>query len=124
MATSRQIVNVPTTLEQKLFGTPVTSEIPLSRNELKTVFYVGRKLELIGCYLPMATPQMRTVKAHRSYGYDMTKEDGRVSRLDFETGQRIIGISPIGNGFTEVKIVDAQGNVAAHYRLVSEVNNG
>lgn len=42
----------------------------LSRRELKTLFYVGRKLELIACYVPMTTPKPRTVKAHRSYGYE------------------------------------------------------
>ena len=111
-------VNVPTTLEQKLFGTPTTSEIKLSRRELQTLFYVGRKLELIGCYMPMAAPSSRTVSAHKSYGYDMTKEDGRISTLRFEAGNVILGVSPIGNGFTEVKIVDSDGQLAAHYKLL------
>jgi hypothetical protein len=89
----------------------------ISKRELKALFYVGRKLELIGCYVPMAAPQARTVKAHRSYGYDMEKPDGKVSRLDFQTGQRIEAYSPAGNGYTEVIISDAGGAVAAHYRL-------
>lgn len=110
--------NVPSVLEQKLFGTPVTFETPLSRAELKALFYVGRKLELIACYMSMVAPQSRTVKAQKSFGYLMAKEDGRESRLDFESGQKIIGVSPAGNGFTEVKIVDADGKVAAHYRLL------
>lgn len=90
----------------------------LSRNELRTLFYVGRNLELIGCYMPMAAPQSRTVAAHKSYGFEMRKPDGRLSRMDFCTGERIIGISEAGNGFTEVKIVDEKGETAAHYRLL------
>lgn len=93
----------------------------LTKRELKTLFYVGRKLELIGCYVPMKNgPQARTVKAHRSYGYDMETADGRISRLDFQTGQRIEAFSPAGNGYTEVIIWDAGelGIAAAHYRLL------
>lgn len=92
----------------------------ISRRELKSLFYVGRKLELIGCYVPMAAPQARTVKAHRSYGYDMEKPDGKVSRLDFQTGQIIEAYSPAGNGYTEVIISDNNTlrTVAAHYRLL------
>lgn len=92
----------------------------ISRNELKTLFYVGRKLELIGCYVPMKEPKPRTVKAQRSYGYDMETPEGKVSRLDFQAGQRIEAYSPAGNGYTEVIISDADsfGTVAAHYRLL------
>ena len=91
----------------------------ISKRELKTLFYVGRKLELIGCYVPMASPQPRTVKAQRSYGYDMEKLDGKVSRLDFQTGQIIEAYSPAGNGYTEVIIKDPdQKTTAAHYRLL------
>lgn len=91
----------------------------LSRRELKTLFYVGRKLELIACYVPMNGPQPRTVKAHRSYGYDMEKPDGKVSRLDFTPGQRIEAFSPAGNGYTEVVIWDDKSGIAAaHYRLL------
>lgn len=92
----------------------------ISRRELQTLFYIGRKLELIGCYVPMFAPLPRTVKAHRSYGYDMEKPDGRVSRLDFQKGQIIEAYSPAGNGYTEVIIKDgdALGTVAAHYRLL------
>lgn len=112
-----QTVNVPTVLEQKLFGTPITSEITLSRRELQTLFYIGRRLELVSCYVPMANPQVRTVAAHKSYGYTMVKDDGRESRLDFERGQKIVGVTA-GNGFYEVKIVDANGEVAARYKLL------
>jgi hypothetical protein len=94
-----------------------TSELTLSRRELQTLLYVGRKLELIACYVPMKAAQARTVKAQRSYGYDLLKDDGKVSRLDFESGQKIVGITA-GNGFYEVKIVDRDGNIAAHYRLL------
>lgn len=111
-------VTVPSILEQKLFGTPVTSEHRLSRNELKTVFYVGRKLELIGSLLGPNAPKSRTVKAHRSYGYDMETETGKTSRLDFESGQYITAVSPAGNGYTEVKIHMPNGEIAAHYRLL------
>jgi len=92
----------------------------ISKRELKSLFYVGRKLELLACYVPMSAPQPRTVKAQRSYGYDMEKPDGKVSRLDFQTGQRIEAYSPAGNGYTEVIITDndALGTVAAHYRLL------
>lgn len=37
--------------------------------------------------LRLSAPQLRTVKAHRSYGYDMETPDGKVSRLDFQAGQ-------------------------------------
>jgi hypothetical protein len=48
----------------------------------------------------------------------MAREDGKESRLDFETGQTVIGISA-GNGYYEVKIMDADGKtVTAHYRLL------
>lgn len=110
-------VNVPTTLENKLFGTPISYENKLSRAELKTLFYVGRKLELIGCYLKMTAPSPRIVKEHKSYGYLMTREDGRESRIDFATGQTIHGVSA-GNGYYEIKIKDADGTLAAHYRLL------
>ncbi len=91
----------------------------LSRNELKTLFFVGRKLELLACYVPMkGGPKPRTVKAHRSYGYDMETLEGKVSRLSFESGQIIEGFSPAGNGFTEVVIWDSAGIAAAHYRLL------
>jgi hypothetical protein len=113
-----QTVNVPTVLEQKLFGTPISYETKLSRAELRTLLYVGRKLELIACYMPMSAPQSRTVKAHKSYGYVMAREDGRDSRLDFEKGQTIVGLSA-GNGFYEFKVLDADGKtVAAHYKLL------
>jgi hypothetical protein len=107
--------------EEYLYGEErhnTMTEIQLSRNELKTLFYVGRNLELIACYIPMAAPQARTVAAHKSYSFEMRKADGKLSRMDFEKGMRIIGISPAGNGFTEVKIVDASGQTAAHYRLL------
>ncbi|HET7150861.1 MAG TPA: hypothetical protein VFI60_05585 [Candidatus Acidoferrum sp.] len=92
----------------------------ISKRELKTLFYVGRKLELIGCYVPMAAPQLRTVKAHRSYGYDMETPDGKVSRLSFHAGQIVEAYSPAGNGYTEVIISDPGplATVAAHYRLL------
>lgn len=91
----------------------------LSRRELQALFHVGRKLELLACYVPMKDgPQARTVKAQRSYGYDMEKPDGKVSRLAFESGQVIEGFSPAGNGFTEVVIWDRAGIPAAHYRLL------
>jgi len=90
----------------------------LTRNELKTLFYIGRQLELIGCYVPMKEPQPRTVKEHRSYGFDMLKPDGKVSRMDWIKGGLIEGISPAGNGYTEVIIRDERGEVAAHYRLL------
>jgi hypothetical protein len=113
-----KIANVPTVLEQRLFGTPISYENKLSKAELRTLFYVGRKLELIACHMPMAAPQSRIVQEHKSYGYLMTREDGKESRLDFETGQTIIGVSA-GNGYYEVKIMDVDGKtVAAHYRLL------
>ena len=92
----------------------------ISKRELRTLFYVGRKLELIGCYMPMAAPKARTVKAHRSYGYDMETPEGKVSRLDFNKGQIIEAYSPASNGYTEVIISDSEGlrQVAAHYRLL------
>ena len=92
----------------------------ISKRELKTLFYVGRKLELIACYVPIKEQQFRTVKAQKSYGYDMEKPDGKVSRLDFQTGQVIEAYSPAGNGYTEVIIHDSDsfGTVAAHYKLL------
>ena len=35
----------------------------ISKRELRSLFYVGRKLELLACYVPMTAPQPRTVKA-------------------------------------------------------------
>ncbi len=96
----------------------IVSEIKLSRNELKTLLYVGRQLELVACLMPMAQPQARMVKAQRSYGYDMLRQDGSVSRLDFEAGQQVYGVSPAGNGFTEVVVKMPDGEVAARYRLL------
>lgn len=96
-------------------------EQSLSRRELKTLFYVGRKLELIACLVPMAAPQAREVAAQRSYGYDMKRADGRISGLRLESGKKIVGVSPAGNGFTEIKIVMPSGEISAHYRFV-EVN--
>lgn len=93
------------------------NETTLSKRELQTIFYVGRKLELVACYVPMAQPQARTVKAQRSYGYDMQREDGKVSRLDFESGQKIVAVSA-GLAPYEIKIVDGTGEVAAQYRLL------
>jgi hypothetical protein len=89
----------------------------ISRNELKTLFHVGRKLELLACYVPMKNgPQPRTVKAQRSYGYDMETSEGKVSRLSFETGQKI---EVYGKPFpVEVVIWDSAGIAAAHYRLL------
>lgn len=92
----------------------------LSKRELKTLFYVGRKLELLACYVPMKEPQARTIKAQKSYGYDMEKPDGKISRLDFNPGQIIEAYSPAGNGYTEIIIRDSDsfGTVAAHYKLL------
>src|SRR6516165_1753296 len=53
-------------------------ETNLTRNELKTLFYVGRKLELVNSLMGPCAPQARTVKAQRSYGYDLEKADGRI----------------------------------------------
>jgi len=96
----------------------------ISRRELKTLFYIGRRLELIGCYVPMAAPQSRVIRAQRShgYGYDMETLEGKISRLDFNPGQIIETYSPAGNGYTEVIIRDSGplGIVAAHYRLIEQ----
>lgn len=109
-------VNVPTVLEQRLLGTPISYETTLSRRELATLFYVGRKLELIASYCG-TTNQPRTIKAHKSYGYVLARpEGGADSYLRFEKGNIIRGVSA-GNGFYEVKIVDEDGVLAAHYRL-------
>jgi hypothetical protein len=98
-------------------------EIKLSRRELATLFYPGRKLELTACYMPMNAPSLRTVKSQHSYGYEMLRENGRSSSLRFETGNSIIGISPAGNGFTEIKIIDSDGIMAATYRLIEQGEN-
>jgi len=117
MTNQKSIVTVPSILEQKIMGTPITTETRISRAELRTLFYVGRKLELIACLMG-PTLQARTVKAPRSYGYDMEKPDGNVSNLRFESGQWITAVSPAGNGYTEVKVFTAEGELAAHYRLL------
>src|SRR5258706_13450419 len=91
-------MNVPTVLEQRLLGTPMSYETRLSRRELQTLFYVGRKLELIGCYTGPVVNASRTVKEQKSFGYIMTKDDGRPSWMRFEPGNVIIGVSA-GNGF-------------------------
>jgi hypothetical protein len=70
-----------------------------------------------------AFPELATLRTQGidcSYGYDMEKPDGKVSRLDFQTGQIIEAYSPAGNGYTEVIISDPDSfrTVAAHYRLL------
>lgn len=92
-------------------------EIKLTRRELQTLLYTGRKLKLVACLVPMAQPQARTVQTQRSYGYDMLREDGKVSRLDFESGQSIVGVSD-GTGFQSVKVLMPDGEVAAQYELL------
>ena len=94
--TKQVTVNVPTTLEQKLFGTPLTVDVPISRKQLQSIFYVGRKLQLIACLIPMKEPKPRIVKAHKSYGYILEMPEGRDSHLRFETGDKIYGISEYG----------------------------
>jgi len=89
----------------------------LTRSELKTLFHVGRKLELVACYLPIKQQEFRTVQAHRSYGYDMARPDGKISTLRFESGNTIDAQSD-GTGFQFVSIIDAQGETAAKYRLL------
>jgi hypothetical protein len=94
-------------------------ETNLTRNELKTLFYVGRKLELVNSLMGPCAPQSRTVKAQRSYGYDLEKADGRISRLDLLAKERITAVSPAGNGYTEVKVyLYETGELAAHYNLL------
>ena len=96
----------------------MTQEFRLTRKEFTTLLYTGRKLELIACYLPVTTPQPRIVKAQRSYGFDLERPDGKISRLDGFTGMKFIAVSDGGNGFIEVKLVDNEGNIAAHYKLL------
>ncbi len=94
-------------------------ELQLSRKELKTLFYVGRKLALTHCLVGAVNPPSpRTVAARKSYGFEMQREDGRLSRMEFETGYKIVGLSPAGNGFTAVKIVTPEGRTAAEYELL------
>lgn len=97
----------------------MTGEL-ISRKKLQSIFTPGRKLELIGCLVPMPNgPQQRTVKAIKSYGFDMERPDGKVSRLDFLPGQKIEAFSE-GGEVREIVLWDAGslGVAAAHYRLL------
>jgi hypothetical protein len=95
------------------------TETKLTRKELKTLFYPGRKMMLIACLIPMREPQPRTVKEQRSFGYVMETAAGKRSEMRHETGQTILGIHE-GNGYTEVKIVDENGEVQVHYKLLAD----
>jgi hypothetical protein len=114
--TNTNTVNVPTVLEQKLLGTPITRDVKLSRAELRSVFYIGRRLELVECYVPMSPPMIRTVKEHKSYGYVMDCGSSKTSYLRFEKGETIIGES-FSLGFSAIRIVGADGKTAARYLL-------
>jgi hypothetical protein len=95
----------------------------LSRNELKKLFYVGRRLELIGCYRAMAEPQARTIHAQKSYGYEMLTSDFRLSELRFKMGQKIEGFSNDDDGaITEIVIWDSDLVAATHYRLLPDID--
>lgn len=96
--------------------------IKLSRPELRTLFYPGRKLMLVACLVPMKEPSPCTVKTQKSYGYQMTKLNGKTSELRLESGNVIFGGSN-GKDFIEVKITDAAGETQAHYKLLSDTED-
>lgn len=88
----------------------------LTKRELKTLFYIGRSLRLKDTLIGKCD-KLRTVKEHKSYGYVMLTEDGRNSYLRLESGGYIVGRS-CGNGYYEVGIYDAGGELAALYELL------
>lgn len=88
----------------------------LSRRDLHSVFYVGRKLRLVDCYLGK-TDQLRTVAEQRSFGYVMEREDGRKSEMRLSAGDTILG-STFSLGYTHISIIDAQDKLAAKYELL------
>lgn len=88
----------------------------LTRRELQTLFYVGRKLRLVDCYLGK-TDKARTVKEQKSYGYVMATDDGRASYMRFEPGNYILG-KTCGNGYYEIGIYDSDDKLAAKYELL------
>lgn len=69
-------------------------EQKISRNELKTIFHVGRNLRLVRCLLGEvpAEEQARVVKSQHSYGFKLScphRGPDAVSHLRIETGKRI-----------------------------------
>ena len=90
--------------------------LKLTRNELKTLFYVGRRLRLIDCLVGRCD-SLRTVKAHKSFGYEMLREDGKVSRLDFNKGDYIVAES-FSCGYSKVMIYNADGQLCAKYEVL------
>jgi hypothetical protein len=99
-------------------SSPCESLNKLSKRELQSLFYVGRKLRLKDCYLGAVTVnQDRTVMAQKSYGYTLLREDGKNTELRFEAGNYILG-KTCGNGYYEVAIYDADGTLAVKYELL------
>lgn len=95
----------------------------LSRKELRTLFYVGRKLKLTHTLLgPVFADDFaqiqaeRVVKSQHSFGYIMETPQGP-SWLRFESGEIIDGEGN-GNGFTHITIRSAEGEIAARYQLL------
>jgi len=89
----------------------------LTKRDLQSLFYVGRRLRLKDCYMGVVKNQERTVKEQKSYGYIMTCEDGRDSYMRFEPGNYILG-KTCGNGYYEIGIYDSDDRLAAKYELL------
>jgi hypothetical protein len=87
----------------------------LSKRELQAIFHVGRTLRLVDCYCGK-TDQLRTVAAHKSFGYVMTREDGKQSEMRLTSGDTILG-ETFSLGFTYVSIIDRDGKLAARYEV-------
>ena len=110
-------VNLPAGTFEAL-AAQVENRAQLTKAELKTLFYPSRKLRLIRC-LTGPTNQNRTVKTQRSWGYEMSKDDGRVSNLRFETGDKVMAVMQgNGIGWHQITILNADGEISAQYELL------
>lgn len=96
--------------------TTTEDTVKLTRNELKTLFYIGRKLRLIDCLIGPCS-KVRTVKAQKSYGYEMLTDEGKTSFLRFDKGDYVVAES-FACGYSKVMIFNSDGTLAAKYEVL------
>ncbi len=82
----------------------------ISRSALKALLPVGTKLTLI---FSMGSDREapRTVAAHKSYGFEMAVNNGRLSCLSFEKGETYF----VKDNF--LTVVEADGSIVVQYRI-------